>query len=192
MGAVKRKEAPGGDNPSKKAKASKDSRPTKREQPTKVKAEDRGDKKRAKTENDGDSKKKPGANAASAPAQPAVVSVLKEEEPMFPRGGGSVLTPLEQKQIQMEAKADALKEEEEFDTQDKTKSKKERKKKSKFDAVANNSKDEDAVKIDSLNFKVGRPLTRTNSPSQCIDNGQSASCQALLSSDKLAKSDTRA
>jgi rRNA biogenesis protein RRP5 len=157
MGAVKRKEAPGGDNPSKKAKASKDSRPTKREQPTKFKSEDRGDKKKTKTENEGEKKSKAVANDAPAPvlAQPSVVSVLKEEEAMFPRGGGGVLTPLEMKQIQIDAKADALKEEEElFDTEEKTKSKKERKKKSKFDSVANSSKDEDAVKIDSLNFKV--------------------------------------
>ncbi|KAH7361569.1 rRNA biogenesis protein RRP5 [Plectosphaerella cucumerina] len=156
MGAVKRKEAPGGDNPSKKAKASKDSRPTKREQPTKFKSEDRGDKKKTKTENEGEKKSKAVANDAPAPvlAQPSVVSVLKEEEAMFPRGGGGVLTPLEMKQIQIDAKADALKEEEElFDTEEKTKSKKERKKKSKFDSVANSSKDEDAVKIDSLNFK---------------------------------------
>ncbi|KAL8952031.1 MAG: hypothetical protein Q9222_002018 [Ikaeria aurantiellina] len=38
---------------------------------------------------------------------PIPVSLRKEEVP-FPRGGGSVLTPLEQKQIQIQAKNDAL------------------------------------------------------------------------------------
>jgi len=36
------------------------------------------------------------------------VSILKEEEPAFPRGGASVLTPLEHKQIQIQAKQDVL------------------------------------------------------------------------------------
>ena len=35
-------------------------------------------------------------------------SVLREEEPLFPRGGGSVLTPLEHRQINVEAKRDVL------------------------------------------------------------------------------------
>src|SRR2546423_14504699 len=39
---------------------------------------------------------------------PALVSVLKEEEKAFPRGGASVLTPLEHKQIQAEATRDVL------------------------------------------------------------------------------------
>ncbi|KAI4119545.1 MAG: hypothetical protein LQ345_000542 [Seirophora villosa] len=34
--------------------------------------------------------------------------VLRQEEPAFPRGGASVLTPLEQKQIQIQAKNDVL------------------------------------------------------------------------------------
>jgi len=36
------------------------------------------------------------------------VSILREEEPAFPRGGASVLTPLEHKQIQIQAKQDVL------------------------------------------------------------------------------------
>lgn len=36
------------------------------------------------------------------------LSVLREEEPAFPRGGASILTPLEQKQIQIQAKQDVL------------------------------------------------------------------------------------
>ena len=36
------------------------------------------------------------------------LSVLQEEEPSFPRGGASVLTPLEHKQIQRQAQQDVL------------------------------------------------------------------------------------
>ncbi|KAJ5811611.1 hypothetical protein N7474_007912 [Penicillium riverlandense] len=36
------------------------------------------------------------------------LSVLREDEPSFPRGGGSVLTPLERKQIQIQATKDVL------------------------------------------------------------------------------------
>ena len=35
-------------------------------------------------------------------------SLLREEEPAFPRGGASILTPLEYKQIQIQAKQDVL------------------------------------------------------------------------------------
>lgn len=42
------------------------------------------------------------------PSSTAKPSVLKEEEPAFPRGGASVLTPLEHKQIQIQAKEDVL------------------------------------------------------------------------------------
>ena len=36
------------------------------------------------------------------------LSILREEEPAFPRGGASILTPLEHKQIQIQAKQDVL------------------------------------------------------------------------------------
>ena len=36
------------------------------------------------------------------------LAVLPKEEPAFPRGGGSILTPLEQKQIQTQAVKDVL------------------------------------------------------------------------------------
>lgn len=42
------------------------------------------------------------------PSSTAKLSVLREEEPAFPRGGASVLTPLEHKQIQIQAKQDVL------------------------------------------------------------------------------------
>ena len=35
-------------------------------------------------------------------------TILQGEEPSFPRGGASILTPLEQKQIQIQAKQDVL------------------------------------------------------------------------------------
>ncbi|KAL8686142.1 MAG: hypothetical protein Q9218_007316, partial [Villophora microphyllina] len=51
--------------------------------------------------------KKPKPSTASSK-----VAVLPKEEPSFPRGGASVLTPLEQKQIQIQAKNDVLFEQE--------------------------------------------------------------------------------
>ncbi|MCJ1247758.1 rRNA biogenesis protein rrp5 [Trapelia coarctata] len=44
----------------------------------------------------------------SSHPQKSTVSVLRGEEPAFPRGGASVLTPLEHKQIQIQAKQDVL------------------------------------------------------------------------------------
>ena len=43
---------------------------------------------------------------ASAPV--SKLSVLRNEEPAFPRGGASILTPLEHKQIHIQAKGDVL------------------------------------------------------------------------------------
>ncbi|KAA6408620.1 MAG: nucleic acid-binding [Lasallia pustulata] len=40
--------------------------------------------------------------------EPSTLSALREEEPAFPRGGASVLTPLEYKQIQIQATKDVL------------------------------------------------------------------------------------
>ena len=75
---------------------------------------------------------------------------------MFPRGGGSVLSPLEQKHIQIQAKADAL-----FDTASTSKQVQaegsgKRKRSGPKDGVRGSrpTTDEDAVKIESLNFKV--------------------------------------
>ncbi|KAH0538406.1 hypothetical protein FGG08_005006 [Glutinoglossum americanum] len=50
-------------------------------------------------------------NSEKTPAstvQPTKLSTLREEEPAFPRGGASVLTPLEYKQIQIDATRDVL------------------------------------------------------------------------------------
>jgi rRNA biogenesis protein RRP5 len=55
---------------------------------------------------------KPGAEqrlkrAVPKPQTPTA-TLLREEEPAFPRGGASILTPLEHKQIQIEAAQDVL------------------------------------------------------------------------------------
>ncbi|EEU39143.1 uncharacterized protein NECHADRAFT_43434 [Fusarium vanettenii 77-13-4] len=134
MSTLKRKDAPGGNPPSKSAKNTKEARPSKKE----------GGK-------DAKSKSK---KIDEAPAKGPVVSLLKEEEPMFPRGGGNVLTPLEQKQIQLEAKADALRDEE-FNTGGKAQKKKKRKTALKTDKKTEKKKEEeeDTVKVESLSFK---------------------------------------
>ncbi|MCJ1281625.1 rRNA biogenesis protein rrp5 [Xylographa opegraphella] len=60
-------------------------------------------KRKTETESGAPSKKqRPSKPASSA------VSILKDEEPAFPRGGASILTPLERKQIQIRAKQDVL------------------------------------------------------------------------------------
>ncbi|RPA89371.1 nucleic acid-binding protein [Choiromyces venosus 120613-1] len=54
---------------------------------------------------------KPEASAAASkpePAKPSTLRVSKDEETSFPRGGGSILTPLEFKQISNDAAKDAL------------------------------------------------------------------------------------
>ncbi|MCJ1354910.1 MAG: rRNA biogenesis protein rrp5 [Icmadophila ericetorum] len=53
-------------------------------------------------------KEKPSKKVRTTPALPPNVSILKGEEPAFPRGGASVLTPLEHKQIQIQATRDVL------------------------------------------------------------------------------------
>lgn len=138
MSNLKRKDAPGANPPSKSAKNTKEARPS---------------------HNDGASKpakaSKPTDSGAPRPKAAAVVSVLKEDEPMFPRGGGSILTPLEQKQINLDAKADA-KHEEEFETTTKAAAKKKRKASQKPSKKQQTTKEDadDSVKVESLNFKV--------------------------------------
>lgn len=150
MSNLKRKAAPGGQPPAKSAKNTKEGRPSKTDGSATAKS------KPAKP-----TKAKESDDRPKAPA----VSLLKNEEPIFPRGGGSVLTPLEQKQIQLEAKADARREEE-FDTSGGKAQKKQKKKKisTKGDKKGSDKKDsEDSVKVESLNFKV-------------IANSQSVNC----------------
>ncbi|KAI1056475.1 hypothetical protein LB507_002533 [Fusarium sp. FIESC RH6] len=136
MSNLKRKDAPGGNPPSKSAKNTKEARPTTKEKVGK------------------DAKPAP-KKSAEAPEKAPVVSILKEEEPMFPRGGASILTPLEQKKIQMEAKADAMRDEE-FNTASKDQKKKKRKtalKSDKKPSKKNGEEEEQAVRVESLSFK---------------------------------------
>lgn len=91
------------------------------------------------------------------PAEPSVLTLLKDEEPMFPRGGGSVLTPLERKQIQMKASADAADEDElEVSSQPAAGQKKERRSKKSDKQTSHPVRTEDSVRVESLNFKVRR------------------------------------
>jgi rRNA biogenesis protein RRP5 len=47
---------------------------------------------------------------SSKPARSVPISLLRNEQPAFPRGGAGVLTPVERKQIQAQATRDALNE----------------------------------------------------------------------------------
>ena len=113
------------------------------------------------------------------PQEPATkaseLSVLRDDEPSFPRGGGSVLTQLERKQIQIQANKDVLFEQKgqkkstrEFDDDDDdendlemddvdttTPAKKSRKKKTKGrKSTDKDSSDKQGVRIEPLSFKV--------------------------------------
>ena len=142
MSNLKRKDAPGGNPPSKSAKSTKEARPSKKGASSKD------------ANLTGKPTQKP-KSSSDAPAKLPVVSRLKEEEPMFPRGGGSVLTPLEQKQIQLEAKADARREDE-FNTGSKALTKKKRKTALKSDKKGEKKTgdEEDNIRVESLSFKV--------------------------------------
>lgn len=139
MSTLKRKDAPGGNPPPKSAKNFKEARPTKKE----ASAKDAKPAAKAHRKSDAATEER-----ATAP----IISVLKDDEPVFPRGGGSVLTPLEQKKIQMEAKADAIREEE-FETSAKPQKKKVKKSAAKGDKKTEKKADEDTIRIESLNFK---------------------------------------
>ncbi|KAG5942719.1 hypothetical protein E4U53_007193 [Claviceps sorghi] len=146
MSHLKRKAAPGDQPPPKSARSSKESRPSKPDSPP-AKRPAKAGKQSSKA-----------ADAGSARLQAPVVSLLKDDQPIFPRGGGSVLTPLEQRQIQLEAKADARREEEFETTRGKTQKKPPQQKKNKTatkgDRKGSEKKDgEDSVKVDSLSFK---------------------------------------
>ena len=105
------------------------------------------------------------------------LTVLRDDEPSFPRGGGSVLTPLERKQIQIQATKDVLFEqkgakgssghfaaEDDEDDEDvqmgdadntTAAAKKSRKRKTSGKKGAEkDAQDKQAVRIEGLNFKV--------------------------------------
>jgi rRNA biogenesis protein RRP5 len=98
------------------------------------------------------------------------LSYLRDEEPSFPRGGGSILTPLERKQIQIQATRDLLFEQGETNGADgidggdgdaahrrgvKSPATKSRKVKAKSKKVAQQETlPGQGVRIEGLNFKV--------------------------------------
>ena len=146
---LKRKEGPGG------ASAPKSTRPTTEPRPSKRAKPSESTKPAKPTKDDG---KKGAKEPKSSDSKPSpFVSQLKEEEPLFPRGGGSVLTPLEQKQISIQAKKDVLFEETKSGNKGDKAVKKQKKRKSREDDASAKVVDEDAVKVESLNFKVGQP-----------------------------------
>lgn len=127
--------------------------------------------KRAKVGAEEAKKEKPKDTAAKA----SELSLLKEEEPSFPRGGGSVLTPLERKKINIQATQDVLFEqkgpkkaprqtnEDDDDDEDSdavdeetaAPAKKSKKKSKKAKKSGSAEKSEKAsVRIEPLNFKV--------------------------------------
>jgi len=101
----------------------------------------------------------------SGPRVPPVPKLSKprDEEVAFPRGGASVLTPLEHKQIQIEATRDVLFEAgakssnaglDGGEEQNVTKKKHKPKPKSKGKAGAEAVEEEDIIKIEGLSYKV--------------------------------------
>ncbi|CAG7981003.1 unnamed protein product [Penicillium salamii] len=116
-------------------------------------------------------------DATSTAAKASELSVLRDDEPSFPRGGASILTPLERKQIQIQANRDVLFEQkgtqkppqkktsDEFDDdsdndvemedeQTAAPAKKSRKKKTKGKKSADKeSGDKQDVRIEGLSFK---------------------------------------
>ncbi|KAG5665699.1 hypothetical protein KAF25_009824 [Fusarium avenaceum] len=135
MSNLKRKDAPGGNPPAKLAKNTKEARTTTKE-------------------NAGKDAKPAPKKSAEVPEKAPVVSLLKEEGAMMPRGGASILTPLEHKKIQLEAKADAMRDEE-FNTGGKVLQKKKRKTALKGDKKTDKKtgEEEQAVRVESLSFK---------------------------------------
>lgn len=126
--------------------------------------------------------KKPTDATTSTAGKASELSVLRDDEPSFPRGGASVLTPLERKQIQIQANRDVLFEQKssqkpsqkkpsnEFDEesdddvemedeqQNAAPNKKSRKKKSKGKKSADKeSADKQDVRIEGLSFKACTP-----------------------------------
>ncbi|KAK0711393.1 hypothetical protein B0H67DRAFT_646768 [Lasiosphaeris hirsuta] len=159
MSSLKRKEGPGGPAATKSTRPASESRPSKRPkssgEPATAKEDGKAGAKHTKQPKSA-KPSKPEKEEKPAPSKPVskpLVTLLKEDEPLFPRGGGSILTPLEQKHIQVQAKNDVL-----FEAETSAASKEEKigkkKRKSKTDETSIKPvRDEDAVKIESLNFK---------------------------------------
>lgn len=117
---------------------------------------------------------KPSKKPKSGSSKAESVSLLRAEEPAFPRGGASVLTPLEHKQIQSQATRDVLFEQktgkrhsgiesgdEENDSDEATeepnaaKSNVPRKSRSKAkDKKTSNTHEKHGMRVESLSYKV--------------------------------------
>ncbi|KAH6660782.1 hypothetical protein BKA67DRAFT_549143 [Truncatella angustata] len=138
MSSLKRKDAPGGASAAKAAKITSGSRPSKTSKPEKTKS---------------DPKASPKPKSADKPAPVPSISRLKEEEPLFPRGGGSVLSPLEHRQISIQAKQDVLFEQASGKNTEKTLKKIKSKGQLKDGKSAKSQTADDTVKVESLNYK---------------------------------------
>lgn len=135
MSSLKRKDAPGGAPAAKSPKRSKSDKPHSKQ-----------------NANSSEPSKQLQQKPVSAPG----VSRLKEEEPLFPRGGGSVLSPLEHRQISIQAKQDVLFEHESGQGAKKAEQSLKRKKsKTPKSKLPNGGRSaEDVVRIESLNYQV--------------------------------------
>ena len=162
MSALKRKDAPGGTPAAKSPKRSK------------------SDKSQSK-QNAGSSQstKQPQQKPVNAPT----VSRLKDEEPLFPRGGGSVLSPLEHRQISIQAKQDVLFEQQSSQGTKKTEqsSKRRKSKASKNKSSSGTRLAEDVVRIESLNYQVCATGRQRRSKRGKVLTGSSAWLKVLLS-----------
>ncbi|KAJ1335486.1 rRNA biogenesis protein RRP5 [Microdochium nivale] len=153
MSSLKRKDAPGVQPSPKRGKTGAASTPTK--QPSKpAKSAKNTDTKSPKDARPPKSQDNVSAKTATQPA----VSRLKEEEPLFPRGGGSILSPFEQKQISVQAKQDVLFEQESSVGVKKAGNAGKKGKKAGKDTKAgkksNSAADGEAgIRIESLNYK---------------------------------------
>ncbi|KAI5279635.1 rRNA biogenesis protein rrp5, partial [Ascosphaera acerosa] len=110
--AFKRKESTRDENPKKRAKVTSTD---KKEQEDAARPG-----KRVAKEANGSAKTHGSATAAPALS---TITIREDEETPFPRGGASVLTPLEQKQISLQAKKDVLFEQTHGKSQSKSKGK---------------------------------------------------------------------
>ncbi|KAI0550271.1 hypothetical protein F4679DRAFT_543699 [Xylaria curta] len=134
MSSLKRKDAPGGAPAAKSPKRSKSDKPQSKSNAN---------------------SSQPTQTAQQKPVAAAGVSRLKEEEPLFPRGGGSVLSPLEHRQISIQAKQDVLFEQASGEKDKKTdQSAKRKKSKASKSRPSNGGRTtEDTVRIEGLNYQ---------------------------------------
>lgn len=155
MGPIKRKTGPTNDSFVRSKKLGEnDNRPQKRPRQEETVASDTT---------------KPNATVPTT-AQAPKIARAKEEEAAFPRGGASVLTPLEHKQINIDATRDVL-----FEHETASRAKadgdleattshggKKRKSKSKRTKDENMKADEDNIRIEGLSYKVSTSLEKAN------------------------------